>query len=320
MHSNKFAGIKTPYDFKDLGYVTGIKYLDQVEDMVKANYRREKESSWGLFGNSDDDETEPVAGNGTTNEVSPKENFAADYTLANEFIDNPRRVSRDDSLLPPEILELEIVHEDERLEGKEYMSRLEAIAKKPYNNKDNSTTLLERISFCSKIKSEFARNRITYDQDKNKMIKQELKMAIENAYSIDLLNMNLNKLSEKDNSMMIQAFNEVDNTYKSLVQRYTEVLRKEKAVAAKKLLFKRRKVKSLDGKFYPAGLYLKKMKKGNRILSGLGLKEVRGGPRIAVINAVGGIGSGKSGNGVNGRSLGSDTLISQVGEYLAFIR
>ena len=36
---------------------------------------------------------------------------------------------------------------------------------------------------------------------------------------------------------------------------------------------------------------------------------MRGGPRIVVINAVGGIGTGKSGNGAQGKTLGSDTLI-----------
>jgi len=59
-------------------------------------------------------------------------------------------------------------------------------------------------------------------------------------------------------------------------------------------------------RFLAAGMYLRKMRKGSKILSGLVLKEVSRGPRIAVINAVGGISSGPSGN--NG--VGSDSLVA----------
>ena len=62
-----------------------------------------------------------------------------------------------------------------------------------------------------------------------------------------------------------------------------------------------------------AGLYLRKMRKGGRILKGLPIVEAVSGARIAVINAAGGIGPGKSGNsGVTGKSLGSDTVIAQL--------
>jgi ClpP class serine protease len=73
------------------------------------------------------------------------------------------------------------------------------------------------------------------------------------------------------------------------------------------------KLKSfLVARCYPAGRYLRKMQKGYSILEGLPLKESRSGQRIAIINAVGGIASGKSSNGVMGRSLGSDTVIELV--------
>lgn len=42
------------------------------------------------------------------------------------------------------------------------------------------------------------------------------------------------------------------------------------------------------------------------------MKDARAGERIAVINAIGGINSGKSSNGPNGRSVGSDTIIKLV--------
>ena len=61
-----------------------------------------------------------------------------------------------------------------------------------------------------------------------------------------------------------------------------------------------------------AGMYLRKMRKGSRILKGLRLKEVRTGPRVAIINAVGGISPGKSGNGPTGKTVGSDSIIKLV--------
>ena len=54
------------------------------------------------------------------------------------------------------------------------------------------------------------------------------------------------------------------------------------------------------------------MSKGSKILSGMRIKHVTSGSRIAVINAIGGISSGKSGNGINGKTFGTDTLIEQV--------
>lgn len=67
-----------------------------------------------------------------------------------------------------------------------------------------------------------------------------------------------------------------------------------------------------DARGYPAGQYLRKMRKGGRILAGLRVKEALSGPRIAIINAVGGIGSGKSSRGPTGVSLGSDSLIAML--------
>lgn len=70
----------------------------------------------------------------------------------------------------------------------------------------------------------------------------------------------------------------------------------------------RRQLKAL-----PALVYLRKMRKGSKILRGLMVKEFPFGPRIAIINAAGGINTGKSSKqGVGGKTLGSETLISLV--------
>lgn len=73
------------------------------------------------------------------------------------------------------------------------------------------------------------------------------------------------------------------------------------------------KEKTIYPSLFPAGRYLKKMRKGDRILKGLPVKKIRWGPRIAVINAVGAINSGKSSSGSN-PSIGSDTVIEMVRE------
>merc|ERR1711871_562484 len=77
------------------------------------------------------------------------------------------------------------------------------------------------------------------------------------------------------------------------------------------------KKKAKDSKkipsFFPARTYLKKMRNGGKILSGLRVKETWGGDRIAIINAVGGISTGKSSrSGPTGASLGSDSVIELV--------
>lgn len=63
---------------------------------------------------------------------------------------------------------------------------------------------------------------------------------------------------------------------------------------------------------YPVGRYLQKMRKGDKILKGLKFKETPFGGRIGVINAIGGINSGKSSSGPTGTNLGSDSFISLI--------
>ena len=196
-------GIKTPYDYRDLGFCDGVKYLDQVEAMVKDKYREQYYPSFiarfftgiqDLFKrapNSTIQEFANLVNNRDTSEFQ-------DYDLSNEFIKNPRRQI-------PELIE-------------------------------------------------------NIDEEKKKEDEKLLK--------------------EKQKKEMFV-----------------------KAVKARK-----------TPNYYPAGMYLKKMRAGSGILDGLKIKQVLGGSgRIAIINAVGGISSGKSGNsGLQGKSLGSDTLIEMI--------
>ena len=76
--------------------------------------------------------------------------------------------------------------------------------------------------------------------------------------------------------------------------------------AEKTVRNKRRKVAN----FLVGGLYLRKMSRGSNILKGLQLQETTRGPRIAIINAVGGISSGAS----SSNGLGSDTLVKLLQE------
>jgi ClpP class serine protease len=85
----------------------------------------------------------------------------------------------------------------------------------------------------------------------------------------------------------------------------------ETEMAAKQKEERRKRKRNLNS--FPAKPYLRKMRFGYKILRGLSVKPSPGAPRIAVINAVGGIQSGRSSQGgPTGQSLGSDTLISLV--------
>lgn len=94
---------------------------------------------------------------------------------------------------------------------------------------------------------------------------------------------------------------------------YVIALKREHAQRMQKENFDKVRLLGRGARLFPAGLYLRKMRKGSRILTSLPVKEVRAGPRIVVINAVGGIGTGKSSaGGLTGKTLGSDTLIGMV--------
>jgi len=91
---------------------------------------------------------------------------------------------------------------------------------------------------------------------------------------------------------------------------------KKKAVEEeekKKKAAEKKKKRMIVPRLITGGGYLRRMRKGATILSGLPMKETRRGPRIAIINAVGGIASGESGNsGLTGKTLGSETLIGLI--------
>lgn len=63
----------------------------------------------------------------------------------------------------------------------------------------------------------------------------------------------------------------------------------------------------------PVQKYLRKMRAGNKILQGLQYRETSYGSRVAVINAIGAIVDGKSGNSpLGGNSVGSESIIRLI--------
>ena len=64
--------IKTPYDFKEDGFITGVKYLDQVESIIMNKYKSEMNLTTIDHDNAVDD-------------------MNTDYQLENEFVLQPRR-------------------------------------------------------------------------------------------------------------------------------------------------------------------------------------------------------------------------------------
>ena len=281
-----------------------MKYLDQVEDMVRASYGSNKNE---------------------TRIKEIKDDHSKDYSLDNEFLDNPRRKSRADGEVPHEIQLLvdadasnkkktiEEFNVEDKEKHREDFQKLLSIFAKPEPKRENSTETLKKIEFIIRMKTIFSRN-LFYSSSNGRQIElQESGMSmVGNNNDEAFITLNINNMTEELNQRCLTTNLEINKALFLSTARYSMLLSKERSDILQKEKVQQRKAQLDGGKFFPAGLYLKKMRKGNRILKGLALKEVRGGPRIAVINAVGGIGSGKSGNGANGKSLGSDTLISQV--------
>ena len=86
---------------------------------------------------------------------------------------------------------------------------------------------------------------------------------------------------------------------------------RDKERALKEEAARKAALKSREPRMTPASSYLRKMRKGDRVIHGLPVKETYSGPRIAIINAVGGIATGVSSKG-SSRSIGSDTVIAQL--------
>lgn len=234
----KESGIKSPDDFRDLGFITGVKYLDQVEILARKENGEEDKVSKPSTGDrmmvrkKQAAINETIEGVDFTNETTiynsalsaikaEVDEYISDFTLSKDFESNKRRSLANFTLTTAEAESL--------------------VAERKQASK-NSTLVAE-----------------------SKEIKAK-------------------KLKAKKEAMATEGARKYFES--KLVSSWPRVL--------------------------PAGLYLRKMRKGSRVLKGLRMKEARAGERIAVINAIGGINPGKSGNGPNGRSLGSDTVIKLV--------
>ena len=321
------AGVKTPYDYKRLGFVTGIKYLDQVEEMVKHNYRREKKSNFLSILLGEEESSEVNSTQQTTEGKEAKESeeekvdHAADYTLESEFVNNPRRKSS--PLLPLAITDLinKTANNTESIIS-EYIAQDSTLIKKDLKllnqictrniREQNTTEFLKKFEFFLRMRTVFSRNLFYYNSVASAFVPNDGTSTVGNNNDDAIIALNLNNMTAAKNDQFLETSRMLFKAVESITGNYMTLLSREQNRADQEKLSARRDARRSLGTLYPAGLYLRKMRKGSRILAGLPYKEVRGGPRIAVINAVGGIGSGKSGNGVSGKSLGSDTLIAQV--------
>jgi signal peptide peptidase SppA len=234
----KDSGIKSPDDFRDLGFITGVKYLDQVEVLVR------KESS---------DETKIDKPSMSDKMMMKKKSDAINSTI--DGVDFTNETTIYTSALGAIKTEVDDYIADFGL-SKDF----ETNKRRSLENFTMSTAEAEGLVAKRKIDA------------KNSTLVAEVKAA------------KMQKMKEKKEAMATEGARKFFES--KLVNSWPRVL--------------------------PAGLYLRKMRKGSRILKGLRMKEARGGERVAVINAIGGINPGKSGNGPNGRSLGSDTVIKLV--------
>lgn len=234
----KDSGIKSVEDYRDLGYITGVKYLDQVEVIARSE-------------NAD-------------------ENKLSGPSMMDKMAMNKYKTAI-----------------NETMEGVDFT---------------NDTTLYQ--SALGVVNSEV----VSYVDDFS------LAADFEKVPRRSLENFTIS--SAEDEAAFQQRRNDMKNaTLKAdLIKAKTETAKINKAKSdldSAKRFFEMKVVSSWP-RMLAGGMYLRKMRKGARILKGLRLKEVRSGPRVAIINAVGGIASGKSGNGPTGKSVGSDSIIKLV--------
>ena len=247
----KQTGVKDAYDWRDMGLVTGVRYLDQVEEALRLRYMKNVSTASSPFVDGLRTFIQSFSSGGegknqtklTLEELikSEMEESSTDYTLDGEFVKQPRRSL---PVTPPTISTSAVIIPTSTVTvGDALPTTTTTTVNEPASTTDSTTTTKDTEKTTEKTAA-------LKEEEKNKKY--------------------LSLLKAKKNSLLANGF--------------------------------------------PAGLYLKKMKKGDRILQGLPTVETYSGDRIAIINAVGGISSGKSGNGANGRTLGSDTLIGLIGK------
>jgi len=232
-------GIKTPYELKRIGILTGVNYLDEVENQFKAQLRAPEKRLGSFF-------TAWLSSKNTANETNAA--TISDFSLTEDFLQSPRR----------QITNL--------------------------NHQNLSTNS-------------------TDTGDKQWRIIEETNVLPENYVTI------ATKLdSEGDPSTQTGTKGDagVDAESAGAAEKSKDKEKSLKEEEARKAALKRR-----EPRFTPASLYLRKMRKGDRVIDGLPVKETFSGPRIAIINAVGGIATGVSSKG-SSRSIGSDTVIAQL--------
>mmetsp|Transcript_13294 Transcript_13294/g.13357 ORF Transcript_13294/g.13357 Transcript_13294/m.13357 type:complete len:859 (+) Transcript_13294:48-2624(+) len=216
-------GVKTPYDLADMGYITGVNYLDEVEIMIKAKHRINSTSYFsGLFNF--------FSSSASDKNCTDANETVVNYSLTDEFVKYPRRNLFQDKT----------------------------------NNVTGSWSYVSETGELSVLNETSVAD--------SAAVSEEVQKAVEEA-----------KQAEK-------------NAEKAAVE----------SAKAKLQLAKR------EPSVTPGALYLRKMRKGGRILQGLPVTEAVGGPRIAIINAAGSINTGKSGNSMGSKNIGSDTVISQL--------
>ena len=349
------TGIKDAYDYKELGYVTGVKYLDQVEDKIERDMAARTAAARAAAGRG---KSSADTANGTASAATAKNATDivlgvsnGDFSLTADFSAHPRRRLDNVTTLsdPPTTRWYALTKAASRsLDGEEdddedlVLSQVVVGSKKylvdpltnqvlalngyvlgsydPRYNSLNSSLLDAKTAEVRVVEGGPVVG--TYDFKTSQVVLSDFDAAKGSG-------------QEEDSGVMTDA--EVATRLAALATETSGAAAADIQAEAKPwwhfkppgragvhtgqkglklgggLLANRDKAKERYSQtYYPAGLYLRKMRRGDRILSGLRVREVRGGPRVAVINAVGGINSGASGSGAMGRSLGSDTVIAQV--------
>lgn len=252
-----WLGIKVAADFRDLGYVTGIKYLDQVESMLKGRYRKQKENSiWSMLSSKSDTISDELK--------SEEEREWADYSLDNEFSSNPRRkmisTEKSENLISS-IKNIEknesTVIENFLKEGPEnrYSIYQDAFSLSKSTIKDKER-LSEKILYINTLINLSKDTKYRWYKTDDELHYKEIKEYDEQQNDL------------KEENVFDFQIEKLKNLEKECIKFYNILFDKEENEEIDKKdqdkMMKKLRLRATDGKFLSAGMYLRKMRKGDQ--------------------------------------------------------
>ena len=217
-------GIKTPYDYAKLGLISGVRYYDQVEEMIQLTYRDRRVS----------------------------------------FIQNIVNYWRNVTGIIPDTPDTTTTATaDSTTDSSSNMS----------TTTTSSVPINAKLSFDTMMEMELKARNIDFNLSQVTLIRR-----IYTQPTKDLSNITSTASTTTTTEATSTTISTSETESSSIEMDKKQKLIQEKAAKFYEV-YKFKKERSLAS-FFPAGLYLRKMRKGYKLLSGLPIREVYSGKRI----------------------------------------